>query len=65
MSLRHFRNDELVPVSPIITYVTLIFTLHMSCVSVIIVTIIIVVIIIIINNNNNNNNNNNIMVSGC
>jgi hypothetical protein len=59
MSLTYFLNDfEMVPVAPIITGITLVFTFHMRCISIvrslyfkniIIIIIIIIVIIIIIN----------------
>jgi len=44
MSLTYFLNDlEMVPVAPIITGITLVFTFHMSCIIIIIIIITLVI----------------------
>ena len=49
MSLTYFLNDlEMVPVAPVITGVTLAFTFHMHCISIVRSLYIIIIIIIII-----------------
>ena len=49
MSLTYFLNDlEMVPVAPIITGITLVFTFHMRCISIVRALFIIIIIIIII-----------------
>jgi hypothetical protein len=43
MVLTYFPNDfEMVPVVPVITGITLVFTFHIRCISTIIITIIII-----------------------
>jgi hypothetical protein len=45
MLLTYFLNDfEIVPVAPIITGITLVFTFHMRCISIVIIIIIIIII---------------------
>jgi hypothetical protein len=49
MLLTYFLNDfEMVPVAPIITDITLVFTFHMCCISIVRSLFIIIIIIIII-----------------
>jgi hypothetical protein len=44
MVLTYFLNDfEMVPVAPIITGITLVFTFHIRCISIIIIIIIIII----------------------
>jgi len=44
MSLTYFLNDlEMVPVAPVITGITLVFTFYMRCISIIIIIIIIII----------------------
>jgi hypothetical protein len=49
MLLTYFLNDfEMVPVAPIITGITFVFTFHLCCISIVRFYIIIIIIIIII-----------------
>ena len=48
MLLTYFLNDfEIVPVAPIITGITFVFTFHMRCISIVRSSVIIIIIIII------------------
>jgi hypothetical protein len=48
MLLTYFLNDsEMVPVAPIITDITLVFTFHMCCISIVIIVIVFIFIYII------------------
>jgi hypothetical protein len=49
MLLTYFLNDfEMVSVAPIITVITLVFTFHMRCISIVLSLYFIIIIIIII-----------------
>jgi hypothetical protein len=46
--LMYFLNDfEMVPVAPIITGITLVFTFDMRCISIIIVVVVVVVVVVV------------------
>ena len=47
MLLTYFLNDfEMVPVAPIITGITFVFTFHMRCISIVIIIIIILLLLL-------------------
>jgi hypothetical protein len=49
MLLKYFLNDfEMVPVAPIITGITFVFTFHMRCISIVMSLYLIIIIVIFI-----------------
>jgi hypothetical protein len=57
MLLTYFLNDfEIVPLAPIITGITLVFTFHMRCISIVRTLYTTTTTTTTTNNNNNNNN---------
>jgi hypothetical protein len=49
MVLTYFQNDfETAPVAPIITRITLVFTFHIRCISIVLLLLVVVVVVVVV-----------------